>query len=231
MEDKTSELQKSLQKLEMAGDPDFMVMNVQFVLTLIQAMHFMDYLSEKFKPDVVIIDPLFDFLSAKDISDYAAATNLMRPFKAFARETGIAVVFSHHNRKGGFGSAADQLLGSISLFGGVDTLITVSDEGAKRFVESEQRYGVPLEKTEMVLRDDGSLDLGDVWERPSKTDLRDRALDVIRENPGIEFDDLQAELHVGDKALRGALKALLGAGTVVRTGNGRRGNAYAFTAS
>lgn len=91
---------------------------------------------------LAIVDPIQRLTRLEDVNDYAQVSNATDPFIALARETGCAVVFSHHLGKFDRDSG-DQLLGSTALFGSVDTAIILRRREGEpvRTIETIQRYG------------------------------------------------------------------------------------------
>ena len=186
---------------------------------------------ERIKPGLVIIDPLFKALNVEDGNSYAEVGRALDPLLALARSSGAHIMAVHHNRKGAGDAAGDEVLGSTSLFAGVDTLLSLkrSTEG-NRIISSTQRYGVDMEPTLLTLNP------ATMWISATGT----RAESAARETAQHVFDFLAntAEQMPTNEIVDGvdhrrtqvlaALKLLLGEGRIVRSGSGKRNDPHLY---
>ena len=95
---------------------------------------------------LLVLGPLQDFFSFRNINDYSEVKPALRAFtNKVARVTGCHVTFDHHNNRHGVGRSA--FLGSVAIGGGVDQLMTLTvvedDKGQVlgRGLTTWQRYG------------------------------------------------------------------------------------------
>ena len=137
----------------------------------------------------------------------------------------------HHNRKGAGDVAGDEVLGSTSLFAGVDTLLSLKRSTEDdRIISSTQRYGADMEPTLLT------LDPVTMWISTAGT----RAKTAARETAQHVFDFLAnaAEKTPTNEIVNGvdhrrtqvlaALKLLLGEGRIVRSGSGKRNDPHLY---
>ena len=111
------------------------------------ALGWLDAIVDRYRPVLVVIDTLARLVRVADFNDYAAATAALEPFANLARERRFHAMFIHHARKGG-GEHGEQALGSSAWAGGVDSVVDLRrDANGERFIESQNRYGEPIEAT------------------------------------------------------------------------------------
>ena len=187
---------------------------------------------ERIKPALVIVDPLFPLIAVEDGNNYAEVGRALAPVIALARSSGAHIMAVHHNRKSGGDVAGDEVLGSTSLFAGVDTLLTLrrSSEG-DRTISSTQRYGMDMEPTLLT------LDPATMWITPAGTRTEQAARETAQEVYDFLADE--GEAHRTNEIVNGvdhrrtqvlaALKLLQGEGRIVRSGSGKRNDPHCFT--
>lgn len=117
------------------------------------------------KPSLVVIDHMQLALQLPKMNDVGLVTLALQPFIEFTRETGCAVLFLAHARKGqsGFGDedAIDALAGAGAFGAACDTYILLKKSrgtsGAYRTIETVQRVGESLDPTVLEFSKDTGL--------------------------------------------------------------------------
>ena len=100
---------------------------------------------------LLVVDTLGRLTGLDDLNDYGPVIKALAPIEALARETNCHIALVHHARKSG-GDHGDESMGSAGIFGSVDVMLSVKQEGKHRTVETAgQRDGEPLEKTVIKL--------------------------------------------------------------------------------
>ena len=109
-------------------------------------------------PRLVVIDSLFRLLRVRDASNYAAVIQAFDPLIAVARGSDTAMVFTHHQRKGG-GTDGEEILGSQAIFGSIDNAVLLSRRGTQRTIRTQVRIGEDMPPTAIVLDKNGYVSL------------------------------------------------------------------------
>lgn len=186
---------------------------------------------EHYQPKLVIIDPIQRFIRIKDISDYAAVSLIMEPIQELARSNNCHIMLVHHlgkmNREDG-----DDVLGSTALFGSVDTLlITKKRNDGARTVQTRQRYGEDLEET--ILAFDKETDsvkvAGSFIER--KQQQADQAVLAVMKQELLTEGQIKELVGRDHTETAIAIRRLVESGLIVRTGAGKKGNAFVYAAN
>lgn len=187
---------------------------------------------ERRRPVLVVIDPLFRFVRVVDGNDYATMTAALEPLLVLARETGACVLLVHHLGKGERNDG-DNVLGSTAIFGAVDSALLMKRTERYRTLSSIQRYGDDLE--EIIVELDPvtrGVSAGGTREAAEQTHAEGLILTFL---DGASAPKTEAEIDDGvecrTKPKRAALRALVKAGKVSRTGRGGRGNPFLFSCS
>jgi len=182
------------------------------------------------KPALIVIDTLQRLARVRDLNDYAAVTLAFDPILQLARLSGACVLVLHHAKKGEGGWAGDNVLGSTAILGSVDTLISLRRTEHGRFLSTIQRYGEDLAEQVLELDTAGRPDL--VGSRADH-DLGRAETSVRSFLVGCAEPATETEIREGAKGTRrqivgNALRALVAAGEVVRTGSGRKGDPFRY---
>lgn len=175
----------------------------------------------EFSPVLVVIDPLFKFVSIRDSDAYAEVSAALDPLMQIARATGAHLLLTHHARKSG-GEDGSEVLGSQALFGGVDTLISVKRDGDGRTIQTTQRDGDDLPESLLRMTPDAWLELGS-----TKADMRRREIDgeilgVLETAPDtMTADAIRDAIGRRKDAVLSAVRRLTKDGAVVQIREGR----------
>lgn len=182
-------------------------------------------LIELHKPILVVIDTLIRFFEIKDLNDYAEVSKKLSPAIELCRELGVAILATHHSRKGEGDDTGDSTLGSTAIFGTADTLLRLrKDAAGNRKLSSEQRYGDSLEET--ILEFDKfskRITLGETSLKSRALDLRARIDEVLGNK-----EMLLAELAkvIPDQRLNSQIGIMVHEGTHDRLGAGKKGSPF-----
>ena len=185
------------------------------------------------QPALIILDTLAKAASrVRDFNDYASVTQALDPFLHIARESGAHLLFVHHAGKSDK-SGGDGLLGSTAIFGTVDTCLMQKRSDQYRTIWAQCRYGQDLEETVLEWdQDRRAISLGgSKWEA-----------EVARLKAGIKDFLGKQDAPVSQKAIeegtegkttyqRQALRELVTAEEVERSGKGRRNDPYLYALS
>ncbi len=116
------------------------------------------------KPELAVIDTLFDFLEVESENNYREVKKELRRLRQVARESGTHILLVHHNSKG---QKDDKrrgnrgILGSQAIAGGVDTIMVIEVDGSSRLITSSGREIRQWNHREIIYNDkDHSYTLG-----------------------------------------------------------------------
>jgi hypothetical protein len=184
-------------------------------------------------PALVVIDPVFRLARIRDEKAYAETYQALGPLIDIARETGTHILLTHHAGKGLKADAIDAPLGSTALGGIVSTLVVIKRSEGYRTIQTVQRIGVDLPET--VLDFDAltrTISLGGSKAETEQADAESRILDYLKQagEPKSQAQ-IREEVEGATKVVWAALTALVRAGEVSKTGEGRRGKPFLFSCS
>jgi predicted ATP-dependent serine protease len=188
--------------------------------------------------DVLVVDTLDRWTGLRGESENAAGAvnEAMEPLQ-FAAAAGLAVLALSHQRKSG-GEYGEAVRGSNAFTGAVDVVIelerpsrTLQLGGQARVLRSVSRFSSTPEELFFELDGDGFVPVTDVAEKRSDAE-RAEVLDALeRRGEPVNVDDLFEDVDLGKRALRRRLTELRDAGLAVRTGDGKKGDPYLWTAA
>ncbi len=184
------------------------------------------------RPVFIIVDPLFRLIKVRDGNDYAQMTQALEPILRIARDSGSHVQFAHHSPKGKKAEAGDSVLGSIAIFGSVDTLLLMKRHEHYRTIQSIQRYGEDLPETTLCF----DMDCRTVTLGKSKLDedmegVKKTIFDYLSSHKAEPIMEAVIESEVeGRTGLKAkALRELVASGTVIRHGKGAKGDPFKYS--
>ena len=173
---------------------------------------------EAVAPRLVVIDPLFRLLRVHDASDYARVTHAFDPLIELARESGVAIAFTHHERKSG-GMDGSETLGSQAIFGSVDNAIFLTRRGETRTMRTQARVGDDMPPTEIRLAEDGwfYLDGTDRDRRPRT--IEDEIMACLARSPEpMTMAEIRRCVGRRSESVNKTLERLANAGELMRKG-------------
>lgn len=153
-----------------------------------------------------------------------------------AEATGCHILLVHHSTKGKRGRGAAQVieksLGSTALPGAVDTIVGL-DKGEEDEVTitSVQRYGDDLPESRLVM-DPATrrITLSGRVEKATEDRLVEAILELLHARPMLTEPEIRADIGGNQRLTASALRRLLALGHVARTGDGKRGDPFRWTA-
>jgi|SRR5579872_1005564 len=112
------------------------------------AIAWLKWAIDTYKPVLVIIDTLQRFVRLRDIKDYSEATNKTEAPLQLARESGAHIMFTHHANKANSDDDVDAAMGSIGLSGTVDVILRMKKlpTGVRTLSAITMREGDELEE-------------------------------------------------------------------------------------
>lgn len=171
-------------------------------------------LLEKVEGKAVLLDPANIILGIKDVNDYSEVYDRLSEVREFAKERGITLILTWHDRKPSKDDSAyalDHVLGSTALTGAVDVIANLT----------KPQGGAPtLRKLVCASRlageDSLELDYCDgVYKLTNSGGLSALALEVfefLSNNPGVTQNVIRQALHRSGGAISNALMELRNAG-------------------
>jgi putative DNA primase/helicase len=190
-------------------------------------------LVKRVRPALVIIDPILRLARLRDANDYAQVNLAMEPFIAMAREFNTHLLLVYHLGKGNREDAADQILGSTAFFAAVDTVMIMKRSERYRTIQSRQRYGEDMPET--VLEFDAGrrrITLGAPKAEVEIQRVEQDILTVLKKSKSeMEEKEIDAAIEGRIELKRSALRSLVKAGKVSRTGEGKKGSPYLYSIS
>jgi hypothetical protein len=224
LEDKRGEVARRFRLMGATGaEPIVVFTEVPAFRDPKDAVAYLRRLIDRYQPVLVILDPVFRLVQVMDSNDYMQVMRALEPLQTLARTTGVAIVGSHHLKKGET-SGAEGLLGSQQIRGIVDTSLFLERDEHYRMVWSEQRYGTDLEEKDKIVLDMDPV-TGVVTAGPSRETVLDR--DILEQLPvtgngkGMSEADLLEAIGGNRVAAERALRKLFKGHLVDRTKNGR----------
>jgi hypothetical protein len=189
---------------------------------------------ERYEARLVVIDTLGRFIPVADGNDYHGMSAALAPFHDLARLTGTHVMFLHHVGKARPADGDEELgvLGSTALTAVFDTVLTMWRNGERRTLTTTQRYGVDLPKTVVAVDEEtGVVSAAGELSAVRRRELARRIIDVLPRTDGMARKEIEDEIGTTGPALRATLEELAADGRIRRTGKGKRGDPFMFTAT
>ncbi len=176
---------------------------------------------------LVILDTLARYWNITDENDNSMVVRLVSPLLDLARETGVAMLLVHHERKTG-GEDGRAIRGGSALLGLVDQALLLDrrqgGESTQRVLRTLGRYDETPRELILALVGDEYLKLGS----PEELDLeaaRRKVWEALSEEPR-DVKTLAHESGLKDKQVRKALEAL--GDRVIRESEGKKNNPYTY---
>lgn len=182
------------------------------------------------KPILVVIDPLFRLARIRDEKAYAETYAALGPLIDVAREIGTHVMFLHHAGKCMKADSVDSPLGSTAIGGAVSTLVVLKRTSNHRTIETVQRVGADIPESVLEFESNTRrLALGGSRSDSERQECEMGILEFLK-----SASDPQTQEQIRDgvegqtRVIRAALTALVAAGRVDRTGEGKRGKPFLY---
>jgi hypothetical protein len=194
----------------------------------------------KAMPDVklVIIDPIFKFLRVHDVNEYAPINSALQLLMNLGRRYGVHIMTVHHQKKRDTDHTPDGSLGSTAINGGVDVTLSLTMGGrGARSISSSQRYGKPIEETQL----DWNPDIRELSLGMTTSEVRESAIEAtgyrveedllryVTDHPGCSQQDILRDVPgKGILKLHTILK-LVDEGVFTQSGKGIKGSPYTYS--
>jgi len=186
---------------------------------------------ERYRPALVVIDPLGRFVRMRD-NDYEDATSKLEPLITLARESTPKshIAFVHHARKSA-GEHGDESLGSTAILGSVDTAVILRRERSGRMVYSVNRYGEDLAETIATLDEaTGRVVLGLTKAEAGRRTIEDAILDhVAASEEPVKHAEVVKEVTGKAASIVNAIHGLVDSGRLIRQGAATRKDPYRYS--
>jgi 5S rRNA maturation endonuclease (ribonuclease M5) len=188
--------------------------------------------TEREKPALIIVDPLLKMVRVKDANDYASVTAALEPLLTLARQTGAHVLAVHHLGKGER-DGGDAILGSTAIFGAVDTALLLKRTEKYRTLSSIQRYGEDLDEITLSLDPESrTITAGPTRQEADQESLATLILEFLKGQTQPVDEKTILEAVEGRRSLKvHALRHLITAGRVSRSGKGGKGDPFRYAPS
>jgi hypothetical protein len=181
-------------------------------------------------PSLIIIDTLFRFTRAKDVNDYAKTLDALSPLLDIARECSAHILCLHHAKKSE-AEGADVILGSTAIFGSVDTAIVLQKSGDTRSIQTFQRYGTDLPKTNMHFdAETQRMSLGAMTGNETKERITNDIMKILKlEGSPLGRGVIEGFVRGRKEQIYAALKSLVDSKELERSGEGQKGDPYMYS--
>lgn len=109
------------------------------------SVHHPEYLKDFYKilnerkPIIAVLDTLFDFLNVESENNYSQVKKELSRVKNIAKLTGTHIICLHHTSKSMFATGQNAILGSTAIAGGMDSILMLSVDDGKRYIETQGR--------------------------------------------------------------------------------------------
>jgi hypothetical protein len=201
----------------------------------------------RFKPILIIIDLLFQFVSTENANAYNENLKALNELQDALREAGFKghLLTAHHARKAtNPEDVFDDYLGTQAIRGSSSTGIHFKhDKGNKRYtLQSDQTFREPLlgDIEETVVErspETGEIYLGNTLESLKATQKRDKdrtdgddVLHYVQQNANCTQADILEGISISKANLNKLLKKLVGT-DITRTGDGVANSPFRYTAN
>ena len=183
---------------------------------------------------LVIIDTLQKLFRFKDVNDYSQVINAMDPLIKAAEEAKIHILFLHHAGK----NSADDLdsaIGSTAIRGMAATFLHEKKlpESDRRILRTDQRNGkYSMPETAIGFNRDGLLEVQGSREDIEIEETEPKILEFLEAEGGEVVEKiLHNALQIRGMVVSKALRKMFQAGTVERTGKGKKGDPFRYSAA
>ena len=183
---------------------------------------------ETHRPALVIVDTMVKAMPGVDLNDYSEVNRAITPYVTLARTARTCILFSHHNRKGEGGDTGEELLGSTAIRGNIDTTLIIRTEGARRVIETTQRYGANMPETYLDIDEaTGRVQAAGEKRETRRSDMRENILYIVgKAGEPMKKSDIEDKVKGSGKAIRAMCDQLAEEGALT---SWKQGNAIMYT--
>jgi hypothetical protein len=195
-----------------------------------RVVEWVDHVCKTNDVKLVVIDTAQKFFGFKE-DKYEEKINAMQPMLDLAKDGNFHAMFTYHaaknsvNTVSALGSVASEANARVSLY---LRKHDESDPGSVRVFDTMQNSGKRFEALGLSSPDEGFLhSVGSLYDI-EMAKFGESILELIKENPGIVEVDIKNQIEGRGEAKGRALRKLLDAGKVERTGTGGKGDARKY---
>lgn len=176
---------------------------------------------------LLVVDTIGRMARVRSGNDYAEVSAALEPVIDLARETGCAVVMTHHlgknDRETGDGS-----IGSTAYFAAVDVSIDLKRLNDNRVIDSVGRYGSPFKQQGLEFdTDTRRLSIGCPLAELQADDAEDRLVDLVATHGPLSRDKLRSLAKMSATRFNDALATCKGDQRIeVLSGSGKKGDPH-----
>lgn len=227
LEEKRAEVKRHFRDMGATGDEEI---HIYAGGAPVDAIKQIQTATERLKPALLVIDPLFRLAKVKDGNDYVQVTNALDPLLRLARDTGTHVLCVHHSPKGER-DIEDCILGSQAIFGTVDTLLVMKRHEHYRTLQTRQRYGEDLEETILNFdRETKTVTTGGTRQEQDVSIVEKAIIDFLStQNEPTTETTINRNVEGAIKSKCKSLRKLVAENKVNREGQGTRGNPFKYS--
>lgn len=179
---------------------------------------------EIYKPNLIVIDTIFRFVSILDINDYANITKILNPIIELSKNKKVHFMLVHHARKGD-GDVGDSTLGSTAIFGTVDTNLIIKKTKDGLMIETSQRYGESIPETYITLNSNKFFTVSETKIERSTKNMSGEIVDLLKRNPdGLIQQEIVESIYGDTNTKKNILKEMTNNGLLIATGRGVKGS-------
>lgn len=192
----------------------------------------------KYKPVLVVIDPLIRFLRLSDANDYAQVYAALTPLVDTARQHRCHLAALHHSNKmiqfeNGQPTGTLSTMGSTAFTGNPDSTIVIARmNDNKRVLWSEQRYGLDFAPSVLSFDyDTKEIRLAAPLDEYELLETERKITAYLATCPeGATNDDIRKNVEARTERIVGALRVLTAGDNpqVRRLGTGKRGDSFRY---
>jgi hypothetical protein len=180
---------------------------------------------------VVIVDHLQNLVRVGDANDYSAVSKALGPIQKLAKKTGTHLMLLHHQPKTRREGEIDAM-GSEAYRATADALIEATAHNGAHFIRAQVRGEADLPKTRLTVNlETGKGESIDACKAEVNEAIASIADYLKMQHEPLTADVIQEAVGLKRAAVRAALKAGGEAGTLNRTGSGKRGDPFLFCCS
>jgi len=229
LEEKRSEVRRHFRQLGATGEDDLLV---HIAKAPEKALPALLLLIQEHRPALVVIDPLLRFTRVRDEKAYAELSNALEGVMAAARESNAASWRPTTAPRRRAWTPSMRSWGSTALSGAPDTIVVIRRREQERTIESIQRYGPDMERQILEMDEPiGRITLAGTVRAAHLAGMEQRVLEVLRKAGEMSTDELRDAAAASKNDVVDALAALMAQGSVVRDGNGKKGDPYRYRAA
>lgn len=179
---------------------------------------------------LVVIDPLFRFIRAKDGNDYAAMTAALDPVLTLAHKSGACVLVTHHAPKGERADI-DAPIGSTAIAGSADVVLVLKRSDRYRTLSTVQRTGEDLPDTVIELDPETrAVHTSGTRHEADVSAVKAAIIEYLKGLPEpVDQSTIDDAVEGRTQHKRAALKELVEAQDVTRVGDGKKGAPYLYS--